>query len=242
MIRTYQLNHWLWGSLDWLFPPVCGGCNRTGSRWCPDCQEQVRPVPEPICRVCGALLTRPGLCSTCNKSHPPYEMMRSWVVFEGPIRLAIHSLKYKQNLALGDTFAQYLAEYVRELGWQADLVVPVPLGRQRLKERGYNQAGLLAKPLSGRMGWKFSNQVLVRARETHSQVGLSPVERKANIAGAFRADPGWVAGKSILLMDDVATTGSTLEACSDALVKAGAKTVYALSLAKALPHHGFQIV
>ena len=169
-------------------------------------------------------------------------MSRSWVVFEGPIRLAIHALKYNQNLALGDAFAPYLAEYVRELGWQVDLVVPVPLGRQRLKERGYNQVGLLAKPLASRMGWQFSNQVLVRARETRSQVGLSPVERKENISGAFRADPARAAGKSILLMDDVVTTGSTLEACSEALVKAGAKTVYALTLAKALPHHGFQIV
>ena len=168
--------------------------------------------------------------------------MRSWAVFEGPIRNAIHALKYRRNLALGDTFARYLSEYVIKLGWQADLVIPVPLGGQRMKSRGYNQAGLMAKPLSSRLGWKFSPKLLVRVRETRTQVGLSPKERKLNISGAFRAEPAIAVGKSILLLDDVATTGATLAACSEALAASGAKTIYALTLAKALPRHGFQIV
>jgi competence protein ComFC len=168
--------------------------------------------------------------------------MRSWVVYEGPIRHAIHALKYRRNVALGDALAPSLAGYVRELGWQADLVVPVPSGRQRMKVRGYNQVALLAKPLAGILGWRYLPQALQRVRETRSQVGLSAQERRENISGAFRGDLDRVSGKAILLMDDIATTGSTLAECSNALVKAGAKYIYALTLARALPHHGLQIV
>jgi competence protein ComFC len=240
--RAYRIYQWLWGSLDWLFPPVCAGCNRNGFRWCPDCQLQVIPIPEPACQACGLPLYRPGLCPTCNDSYPPFDSLRSWAVFEGPIRHALHSLKYRRNVALGDALARNLVEYVKKLGWQVDLVVPVPLGRQRMKDRGYNQAGLLAMPVAIIQNWQYSPNALIRVRETRSQVGLTETERKENISNAFRADPARVSGKVILLMDDIATTGSTLAACSDAMRNAGAKTVYALTLARALPHHGLQIV
>ena len=242
MSRTDRLIQWFWVGLDWLFPPVCAGCNRTGFRWCPECQQKVKPVPEPACQACGLPISHPGLCHNCNDSHPPYVAMRSWAVFEGPIRHGLHALKYRRNVALGDTFAQYLAEYVRKLDWRVDLVIPVPLGQQRMKERGYNQAGLLALPLSSIQGWHYSSKVLRRVRDTRSQVGLSPMERKENIFGAFHADSTLASGKSILLMDDVVTTGATLTACSEALISAGAKVVYALTLARALPQHGLQIV
>lgn len=242
MAPIYRLNRLFLVSLDWLFPPVCAGCNRAGFRWCPECQQQVKPVPEPFCSICSSPLPHPGFCKACINHHPPYEEMRSWVVFEGPIRYALHSLKYRRNVALGDTLAQYLAGYVQKLAWQPDLVVPVPLGRQRMKERGYNQAGLLAKPLSIIQNWDYSARAVLRVRDTRSQVGLSASERRVNISNAFRADPIRVSEKVILLLDDVTTTGSTLTACSDALIKAGAKSVYALTLARALPHHGLQIV
>jgi ComF family protein len=164
------------------------------------------------------------------------------VVFEGPIRHAIHNLKYRRNAALGDALAPHLAGYARKLGWQVDLVVPIPLGRQRMKERGYNQVGLIARPLASIQGWCYSPRVLIRTRETRSQVGLSPLERKKNIAGAFHAEPVLATGKAILLVDDVVTTGATISACSAALINAGAQSIYALTLARALPHHGFQIV
>jgi ComF family protein len=164
------------------------------------------------------------------------------VVFEGLIRYAIHTLKYGRNVALGDALAYYLAGFVRKLGWKVDLVVPVPLGKQRMKERGYNQVGLLAMLLAGIQEWRYSPQVLVRMREIQSRVGLSPLERKQNISGAFRAAPVLAAGKDNLLVDDVVTNDATLAACSEALVEAGARNIYGLTLARALPHHGFQIV
>jgi competence protein ComFC len=213
-----------------------------GYRWCPDCLLQVKSVPEPACRICSLPLSIPGLCPACEKTLPAFKALRSWAIFEGPIRHALHSLKYRRNVALGDALAKHLAKYAGTLGWQVDLVVPVPLGKQRMKERGYNQVGLFAKPMSGILSWHFSARALERIRETRSQVGLSAIERKENISGAFRADPALASGKAILLIDDVTTTGATLSACSNALVQAGAKTVYALTLARALPHHGLQIV
>ena len=238
MSSTYWLNQWVWGSLDWLFPPVCGGCNRAGFRWCPDCRQQVQIVPEPVCCTCGLPLSRPGQCPGCKAAVPPYAMMRSWLVFEGPIRHALHKLKYRRNVALGDALAQHLAEYVGTLGWPADLVVPVPLGKKRAKERGYNQVGLVAMPLAAVNHWRYTPRALARSRETRSQVGLTVAERKENVSGAFRADAALVSGATVLLLDDVATTGATLSACTTALLDAGVRTVYALSLARALPHHG----
>lgn len=242
MFRNYRFTQWLWGGLDWLFPPVCAGCERTGSRWCGDCQQQVKRVPEPVCQCCGRPLSRPALCPACMDSHPPYDAVRSWAFFEGPLRHALHSLKYYRNVALGDVLAGHLVMYVKKLGWQVDMVVPVPLGRQRMNERGYNQAGLLALPVSFFQNWHYSPQAVTRIRETRSQVGLSVNERRENISGAFRADPHRVSGKIILLMDDVTTTGATMAACSQALRDAGAKTIYGLTLARTLPHHGLHII
>jgi competence protein ComFC len=238
----YWLNQWMWAGLDWLFPPVCGGCNQAGYRWCPDCQKQVLTLPEPVCRTCGIPIFRPGQCPTCRSSPPKYKLLRSWLVFEGPIRNALHKLKYRRNMALGEALAKNLAEYSIKLGWPVELVVPVPLGKERTKERGYNQVGLVAMPLAAINHWQYKPQALVRTRDTLTQVGLSIVERRENVSGAFQGDPAIVLGSKILLVDDVATTGATLSSCAAALLDAGANAVYALTLARALPHHGLNIV
>ena len=169
-------------------------------------------------------------------------MMRSWLVFEGPIRHAIHTLKYCRNVALGDALAQQLADYVGKLSWSVDLVVPVPLGKKRLKERGYNQVALVAMPIAATYHWRYAPRALIRSRETSSQVGLSAIERQENVYGAFQADDALVFGATILLMDDVATTGATMTACSAALLDAGAKSIYGLTLTRALHYHGLNIV
>jgi ComF family protein len=173
---------------------------------------------------------------------PPFSALRSWAVFEGPVRAAVHQLKYRRNVALGDALARPMADFCRRLDWPVEIVVPVPLGKRRLQERGYNQVGLIAMPLAALNRWRYAPRALSRLRETKSQVGLSAVERRENVQGAFRADPRPVSGRTILLMDDVATTGATISACAEALLSAGAKAVFALTLARALPHHGLQYV
>lgn len=117
------------------------------------------------------------------------------------------------------------------------MLVPVPLGKKRLKERGYNQVALVARPLAYEVGLDYKPGILSKARETPSQVGLSVSQRRENVRGAYQVDIEVVKGKTIVLMDDVATTGSTIMACADALLAAGAKEVYAITIARALSHH-----
>ncbi len=213
-----------------------------GYRWCPECQRQVQPVPEPACEGCGLPISHAGRCFSCSRSSTSLQSMRSWLIYEGPIRQAIHSLKFRRNVALGDALAIHLAKFVDSLNWPVETIVAVPAGKKRLAERGYNQVNLIAKPLASILKKQYSSKILARARETRTQVGLSPVERKENVAGAFQANLSLAAGRSILVVDDVATTGATLAACAEALKSAGASRVYALTVARALPHHGFLIV
>jgi ComF family protein len=117
--------------------------------------------------------------------------------------------------------------------WEIDLVTPVPLGLARLAERGYNQSSLLARPLSLAMNIPYRPQILTRARETRPQVGLTAAERWVNVSGAFLAQTYGVTGRNVLVIDDVTTTGSTLEACAQALFTAGARQVYGLTFARA---------
>ncbi|MCX7608015.1 MAG: ComF family protein [Anaerolineales bacterium] len=152
--------------------------------------------------------------------------------------MALHSLKYRRNLALGEAIARQMLPFVRSLGWKIDCAVPVPLGKARLKERGYNQVALVALPIAVWMGWRYVPQALVRSRETRSQVGLSAAERRLNVQDAFEARQELVAAKTVLVMDDVVTTGSTLASCASALLKAGARSVYVLTIARALSQHG----
>jgi ComF family protein len=163
--------------------------------------------------------------------------MRSWAVFDSPIQNALHTLKYRRNIGLGDALALNMVDFVRSLGWEIDLVIPAPLGKKRIQERGYNQVDLVARPLAYELGWEYAPQALRKTRETRSQVGLSISQRSENVRDVYQADPSKVKRKSILLMDDVATTGSTISSGADALLSAGAGTVYALTIARALSHH-----
>jgi competence protein ComFC len=164
-------------------------------------------------------------------------MMRSWAVFDSPVQNALHTMKYRRNIGLGESFAAQMAGFFKTLNWQVDILMPVPLGKNRLKERGYNQVALVARPLAYEVGLDYSPGALWKARETRSQVGLTISQRQENVEGAYQADAQVVKNKSIVLMDDVATTGSTILACTKALLSAGAKEIYAITIARALPHH-----
>jgi ComF family protein len=164
--------------------------------------------------------------------------MRSWAVFDSPIQDALHTLKYRRNITgFGDALASQMAGFVRSLHWSLDGIVPVPLGRKRLRERGYNQVALVARPLAYELDLAYLPHGLWKTRETRSQVGLNMNERRINVSQAYQAHPSAMQRKSILLMDDVATTGSTIAVCSEALLAAGAQEVYVLTIARALSHH-----
>ena len=230
---AYRIYQGLWSCLDWLYPPICSGCGATGYRWCRVCQAQAKIIQPPLCESCGQPLEFVGLCENCSLGLPRFTAVRSWAIFEGPVRAAIHRLKYERDVSLGEILARPLIELLSDLEWSIDLILPVPLGVARLKERGYNQSVLLTRPIALAQGIAHRPKALTRSRETRTQVGLTYHERRENVTGAFLADPWLVKGCHALVVDDVATSSATLDACAYALIEAGARRVYGLTLARA---------
>ena len=225
-----------WSVMDWVYPPICACCGEPGFRLCPGCLAKIKYINSNRCQICGEILHQNmTVCTRCQSDPPPYNAMRNLAIYEGVVRECIHALKYQNNQSLGELFSKQMAELVRNAQWQIDKVVPVPLSSQRLAERGYNQAALLARPLAARLGIPFDPFCLIRVRDTPSQVGLSGEERRRNVVGAFKGLPELVERKSLLLIDDVMTTGSTMEACTRVLRNAGAGSVYCLTLGRYTP-------
>jgi len=191
-------------------------------------------MPIAICQICGVTLESPGLCNSCQSAPPSYEALRSWALYDGPLRNAIHKLKYSGDMSLGEILARFLYDLLAKLGWRVDLITPVPLGLARHAERGYNQAALLARPLALRSGIKFQPRALRKIRDTKSQVGLTFSQRLENVADAFISESNLVRNRTVLVVDDVITSGATMESCAKSLVVAGADCVYGLSLARAI--------
>ncbi len=155
-------------------------------------------------------------------------------VFEGRIRHAIHTFKYQRVAALAEPLGDALAHFWLQAPQPAYVIVPVPLHPQRQRERGYNQAELLARRIGRAADLPVRPEALRRVRATAVQITLDAAERKANVAGAFQSDAAAVRGAAALLVDDVCTTGATLDACATALKAAGAAAVHGLTLARAL--------
>lgn len=150
----------------------------------------------------------------------------------GPLKRAIYQFKYRQKRRLALPLADLMHQYLLEDPLPAELIVPVPLHIDRLRERGYNQAALLTRELSERSGLPVEEGGLVRIRETAPQVALKADERRRNVRGAFRGQGEKLKDRQVLLIDDVCTTGTTLEACAEALREKGARSVWALVLAR----------
>jgi ComF family protein len=142
-------------------------------------------------------------------------------------------MKFRADMGIADIFSRYLIDYYLSLGWDVDMIVPVPLGKRRYADRGYNQTHLLSRPFALYINKHHYNNCLKKIKETRPQVGLNPEERSKNVISAYWADPKTVSGKVILLIDDVTTTGSTINSCSEALLLAGASSVYGLTVARA---------
>ncbi len=231
---AYFLYRYLWELMDWVFPPTCGGCAATGIRWCKTCQDEVAKLGNMICPLCGEPQLTHDICQNCQQDPPIYRAMRSYALFQGPLRKALHRLKYERDIGLGEALSKPLIEIYNLNNWQVDFVVPVPLSPARLRERGYNQAYFLGRPLAYAIRKPFQSDMLIKNRETRTQVGLSALERRQNVDGAFSGRSNLVENKTILVIDDVTTTGSTIRACAKALIEAGASAVYGLTLARAV--------
>lgn len=229
---------------DLIMPRRCVSCGALsdGEFLCRECRLSVELRPQSgICRVCGRAAAASGeadfVCGACAEDRPDYDMARSAAWFSGPVRDMVHAFKYRGAVWLARELAE-LAGGCFYANWgedRVDAVCPVPLFPSRLRSRGYNQAGLLAEELSVVTGIALMSGALVRTRNTPTQTEMNSRRRHENVRGAF-AVPDFMAdfvyGKTILVADDVMTTGATLSECAKALKKAGAGRVYALTVAR----------
>lgn len=226
---------WTGRLLDVLFPPQCGGCKRTGTFWCAECNAALQPVPLPACRRCGLPLAAGTTCPDCAAGQPGRIVIRSVGLYAQPLSAAIQQLKYQGVMCLAEPLGQLMADFWLARAVAMDVVVPVPLHERRLRSRGFNQAQLLATVFCRRIRLPLVEEGLLRrGRDTPQQVQLGPEERRHNVLGAFAWHGPPLQGARVLLIDDVATTGATLSACGQVLRAAGASRVWALTVARAV--------
>ena len=205
----------------------------SGGFLCESCRSSLPAVKPPLCPRCGLPESTNEVCAGCGDHPGALDGMFSPYRFEGVVRQAVHQLKYRNLRALAGPLADLMADHLEDGGATGSVLVPVPLHRRRLRERGYNQSALLARRLGERTGIPVSGDCLERLRRTPPQARTASVrERRENVAGVFACRDRRLRGERVLLVDDVATSGATMEACAVALKEAGAAFVQGLTLAR----------
>ena len=219
--------------LDSFFPRRCVGCGKVGEFVCPECLAKLPRLVRPLCPRCGRPQASGIVCPSCRQRQTEIDGIRSVFRFDDVIRKAIHELKYRNLKAISPCLGELLANYLSANPLPGEALVPVPLHPRRLKERGYNQSRLLTKELGRRVGLPVIEDCLIRVKQAQPQVRAADVEeRRRNVADAFACRDDKVSGKQIILIDDVSTSGATLESCAAALKKEGATSVWGLTLAR----------
>ena len=218
--------------LDLLLPLHCLGCGREGDLICPSCRQSLPRIRLPLCQRCGATVREGNLCHSCLNYPLTVDGIRSVFLFQGTVRQAILQLKYRHLKALAVPLSQLLAEFLSSYPLKGEVLIPVPLYPKRLRQRGYNQASLLAKELNKLVGLPVEEDILIRVKDALPQARTrSAVERRGNVQDAFACHQP-LDSKQVLLIDDVCTTGATLDACATALKAAGAGSVWGLTVAR----------
>ena len=216
------------GLLDLLLPPRCGGCRRLGTWFCDSCRAKVRPPEPPLCRRCGRELAFVNEGCGCSRKLRSVGRIVAAAIYDGPLERALHRLKYEGWRSLGPALGDLLAERLAAEALPAARALAVPLHAERLKQRGFNQSELLLRRLrlpapAGR---------LERVRDTPPQVGQDRLHRLANVRDAFRWTGPTLGGQPVIVVDDVTTTGATLDACAAGLTDSGAGFVIGVTLAR----------
>ncbi len=220
-----------------LYPSRCPVCDRpvwpSNEKICLSCLKTLKPIKDPFCEKCGKKVNAGvRFCTDCGKRS--HAFARSRGAFEyGSLSKAMYRYKYLGRREYADVFAKLtysqLADYIH--GVRPDIIAAVPVSKKRLLKRGYNQAAEVAKRLSELSGIPYENRAVLRIRDTSPMKLLSPSERQKNLKNAFTGGVNVVKYKRVLLVDDIYTTGSTMDECSRALLEAGAESVYGLSIA-----------
>lgn len=219
-------------ALDVVFPARCVGCDEFGALVCDGCAATMAPAAPPRCEVCWTLLAESGACRRCRESRPVFAGLRSAFLYEGVSREAILALKFKGLSSIAPLLAARMAELAERWGPSVYAIVPVPLAAGRKRRRGYDQAELLARELARTIGIPCETRALRRHGATAPQTEQAdPLARRKNVEKAFRPGARSVSG-GVLLVDDVVTTGATLDACARVLLAEGSGPVYALTFAR----------
>ncbi len=239
--KKVVLQKWLNGVKNLLFPPSCLVCSVslpfTDQGICSDCLQDVSPVSQPLCIVCGrGLPDSTGgnhLCGSCLRKNPPFSSARGVAYYQEPVAPLLHRLKYQGDTSVLPALREIITLYPPVDFNKKDRIIPVPLHIHRLRQRGFNQALLLAQLFFPGEKECILADTLQRARHTVPQTGLNGIARRRNMSKAFRvSDPEQVRGITIILVDDVYTTGTTVAECSRVLLAAGAREVHVLTLAR----------
>ncbi|MDA1347680.1 MAG: ComF family protein [Chloroflexi bacterium] len=219
------------GALDLVLPISCAVCHTEGHYLCPDCESELPRLERPYCTRC-ADRGKELLCDWCARSRPEVDGIRAPYLFEGVVREMVHDLKYRNIRAAAPDLARLLADFLNTNRVPGDVLVPVPLHRSAERRRGYNQSQLLARELAKLTRLPLVGHALRRTRYTEPQVSMDSLDqRRTNIDGAFECFDD-ISGRTVLLIDDVVTTGSTMSACAEALKASGAASVWGLALAR----------
>ncbi len=220
-------------AFDLLFPQRCVGCGREGDFICYSCCRSLPQIIPPLCPRCGKPQLNGILCPSCVGWGTRIDGIRSPFRFDGVMRQAIYQLKYKNLRALAAPLARLLNDYLGTNPVSGEVLVPVPLHQKRLRERGYNQSSLLAQELGKLTKLPIVDNCLIRQRHALPQARTSTVdERRSNVADAFICCDHRLRDKQVLLIDDVSTSGATLDACAAALKAVGVTSVWGLVLAR----------
>jgi competence protein ComFC len=220
-------------ALDIFFPQWCIGCGKEGEFICDSCRRSLPRIMPPLCPRCGRPQTSGILCSSCVSWQAKINGIRSPFRFDGVIRQAIHQLKYRNLRTLAQPLAGLLQDYLATNPLSGEVLVPVPLHQKRLRERGYNQSRQLARELGKLISLPVVDDCLIRHRLASPQTRAVTVEeRRRNVADAFSCRDGRLKGKQVLLVDDVSTSGATLDAGATVLKAAGAASVWGLVVAR----------
>jgi competence protein ComFC len=219
--------------VDSFFPRRCVGCGKVGGFLCSDCLGRLPRLLAPLCPNCGRPQVSGIICPDCRRRQTNIDGIRSPFRFEEVIRKAIHELKYRNLKTISPRLSELLADYLKSNPLPGDALVCVPLHPRRLRERGYNQSDLLARDLGKCIDLPVIEDCLIRVKQAQPQVRVGSVEeRRRNVADAFNCRDEKVSGKQIILIDDVCTSGATLESCAAALKRKGAVSVWGLTLAR----------
>ncbi len=220
-------------ALDILFPQYCVGCGKEGSFICDSCFRLQPSIMPPVCPLCGRPQSSGVLCPGCVGWQAEIDGIRSPFRFEGVIQQAIYHLKYRNLRAIATVLAGFLFNYLKSNPVPGDVLAPAPLHKSRIRERGYNQSGLLVRKLGKLYGLPVIENSLVRHEKSPPQARSANVsERKQNVSGVFSVRDERLCGKKVIVVDDVSTSGATLDACAAVLKESGAESVWGLTLAR----------